>query len=87
MENISLDGKGLRKHFNTKPRKAPITTNLDLTQDSISEASIFMKEGDYEDNAENGGGIKVTLVRRLRSTKSVQDRLPLPSNVVTTIVE
>lgn len=87
MENISLDGKGLRKHFIAKPRKAPIPTNLDLMQDSISETSIFMKDGDYEDDVDNGGGIKVTLVRRLRSTKSVQDRLPLPSNVVTTIVE
>ncbi|XP_019855139.1 PREDICTED: kinesin-like protein KIF13B [Amphimedon queenslandica] len=87
MESISLDGKGLRKHFITKPRKAPIATNLDLMQDSISESSIFMRDGDYEDDVENGGGIKVTLVRRLRSTKSVQNRLPLPSNVVTTIVD
>lgn len=94
MESISSCGAKLMNHFNVKSRKivTPCPENMDFVQVTTSttctsERNSSAQDCDDEDDDDESEGIKVTLVRRLRSTKSKQERLPQPSNVVTTIVE
>lgn len=94
MESISSCGAKLMKHFDVKSRKlvTPCPENMEFFQVTTSttctsERNSSVQDCDDEDDDDESEGIKVTLVRRLRSTKSKQERLPQPSNVVTTIVE
>lgn len=94
MESISSCGAKLMKHFDVKSRKlvTPCPENMEFFQVTTSttctsERNSSVRDCDDEDDDDESEGIKVTLVRRLRSTKSKQERLPQPSNVVTTIVE
>lgn len=96
MESISSCGAKLMKHFDVKSRKlvTPCPENMEFVQVTTSttctsERNSSVRDCDDEDDDDDdeSEGIKVTLVRRLRSTKSKQERLPQPSNVVTTIVE
>lgn len=94
MESISSCGAKLMNHFDVKSRKlvTPCPENMEFVQVTTSttctsERNSSVRDCDDEDDDDESEGIKVTLVRRLRSTKSKQERLPQPSNVVTTIVE
>lgn len=94
MESISSCGAKLMNHFNVKSRKlvTPCPEDMEFVQVTTSttctsERNSSVRDCDDEDDDDESEGIKVTLVRRLRSTKSKQLRLPQPSNVVTTIVE